>query len=200
MSYDLCDVDINREIKKVLNSLDAVDMRRDDLVIIGYNLLGKEDLAKALEKYNAMNNEKVANLRKLRYAQFYFDKFKCSLSGFKVLNLNDLSIIDMSIDEFGKLDGRNIKKLDDGSYELDRVLPIYYKDKYLGHVDWTHDYVCVKSSFLNYYIDCETLEFGIKVVRVDILGNIGKKLNHHEGTYRTSLMSENEHRKIGLWA
>lgn len=199
MSYDLYDADIDIKIREVLNSLDTVDMRRDNLVIIGYNLLGKDDLAKALEKYNAMNNEKVADFRKLRYAQFYLDKFKCSLSGFKVLNLNDLSIIDMSIDEFGKLDGRDIKKLDDGSYEIDRVLPIYYKDKYLGHVDWAYDYVCVKSSFLNYYIDCETLEFGIKVVRVDILGNIGKKLNHHEGTYRTSLMSENEHRKIEVY-
>lgn len=199
MSYDLYDVDIDIKIREVLNSLDTVDMRRDDLVIIGYNLLGKEDLAKALEKYDAMNNEKVADFRKLRYAQFYFDKFKCCLSGFKVLNLNDLSIIDMSIDEFGKLDGRNIKKLDDGSYELGRALPLYYDDKYLGHVNWVYDYVCVKSSFLNYYIDCETLEFGIKVVRVDILGNIGKKLNHHEGTYRTSLMSENEHRKIEVY-
>ena len=92
-----------------------------------------------------------------------------------------------------------VKKLDDGSYELDRVLPIYYKDKYLGHVDWVCDYVCVKSSFLNYYIDCETLEFGIKIDRVDILGNIGKKLNHHEGTYRTSLMSENEPRVLNIY-
>lgn len=194
-SYDV-GIAIDKKIREALNSLDTVDMRRDDLVIIGYNLLGEEDLSKALEKYNDMNNEKVADLRKLRYASYYFDKFKCCLSGFKVLNLDDLSIIDISIDEFGKLDGRGIKKLDDGSYELDRVLPIYYKDKYLGHVDWVYDYVCVKSSFLSYYIDCETLEFGIKVGRVDILGNIGKKLNHHEGTYRTSLMSENEHRKI----
>ena len=201
MSYDLYDVDIYKEIKKVLNSLDTVDMRRDDLVIIGYNLLGKEDLAKALEKYNAMNNEKVADFRKLRYAQFYFDKFKCCLSGFKALNLNDLSIMDVSIDEFcklDKLDGRGIKKLDDGSYELDRVLPIYYKDKYLGHVDWSYDYVCVKSSLLNYYIDCETLEFGIKIDRVDILCNIGKKLNHSNGTYKTGLMNENELRVLDI--
>ena len=191
--------DDNIKIKKVLNSLDTVDMRRDDLVIIGYNLLGEEDLAKALEKYNAMNNEKVAGFRELRYAQFYFDKFKCSLSGFKVLNLNDLSIIDISIDEFGKLDGRNVKQLDDGSYELGRALPLYYDDKYLGHARLGIDYVCVKSSFLNYYIDCETLEFGIKIDRVDILGNIGKKLNHHEGTYQTYLMHEKEIRVLDIY-
>lgn len=68
MGYSGYDVDIDIKIKKVLDSIKYVDMKRDDLVIIGYHLESDSDASKALKIYDAMLNTKIDLLRETRVA------------------------------------------------------------------------------------------------------------------------------------
>ena len=211
MGYSGYDVDIDIKIKKVLDSINYVDMKRDDLVIIGYHLESDSDASKALKIYDAMINTKIDLFREIRVANnFFYNDYSCRITGFKVFDLNDFSIYDMSLDEFGSLDSRGVKKLDDGSYKLFPILPMYYKGKYLGHVDGINDNTCIMLSnnfiSMSLFVDCETYEIGAifgngvgnQSSGVDLIGNISGKLTQGYSTYATNGMKEHELRKLNI--
>lgn len=211
MSYSGYDVDIDIKVKEILDSINYVDMKRDDLVIIGYHLESDSDASKALKIYDDMLNTKIDLLREIRVANNFFpNDYSCRITGFKVFDLNDFSISDMSLDEFGSLDARGVQKLDDGSYKLFPTLPMYYKDKYLGHVDGINDSTCIilHNSFIDMclFVDCETYGIGAafgsgvgnKSAGVDLIGNISGKLTQGYSTYATHGMKENEFRTLNI--
>ena len=211
MSYRGYDTDIDIKVKKVLDSINYVDMKRDDLVIIGYHLESDRDASKALKIYNNMINTKIDLLREIRVANNFFPMdYSCRITGFKVFDLNDFSISDMSLEEFGSLDARGVKKLDDGSYKLFPILPMYYKGKYLGHVDGINDNTCIvlSNNYINMslFVDCETYKIGAtfgngvgnQSAGVDLIGNISGKLNQGYSTYATNGMPEYENRKLNI--
>lgn len=211
MSYRGYDIDIEIKVKKVLDSLNYVDMKRDDLVIIGYHLESDSDASKALKIYDDMLNTKIDLFRETRVANCFFSMdYSCRITGFKVFDLNDFSISDMSLDEFGSLDARGVKKLDDGSYRLFPILPMYYKGKYLGHVDGINDNTCIMLSnnyiSMSLFVDCETYEIGAtfgngvgnQSAGVDLIGNISRKINKGYSTYATNGMKEYEFRNLKI--
>lgn len=112
----------------------------------------------------------------------------------------------MSLDEFGSLDARGVKRLDDGSYKLFPDLPMYYKGKYLGHVDGISDLVCIllEDNYMGMglFVDPETYEIGARVGNpyggIDISGNVYSKLNKGFSTYVTSCMKEHELRDLKI--
>jgi hypothetical protein len=211
MSYSGYNVDIDIKVRKVLDSINYVDMQRDNLVIVGYHLESDSDVSKALKIYDDMLNTKIDLLRETRVAHNFFPQgYSCRISGFKVFDLNDFSINDMSLDEFGSLGARGVKKLDDGSYKLFPYLPMYYKGKYLGHVDGISDLVCIllEDNYMGMclFVDPETYEIGARIgnpygggdAGIDISGNVSSKLNKGFPTYTTSCMKEHEFRDLKI--
>lgn len=211
MSYKEYNVDIDIKVRKVLDSINYVDMQRDNLVIIGYHLESDSDVSKALKIYDDMLNTKIDLLRETRVAHNFFPQnYSCRISGFKVFDLNDFSINDMSLDEFGSLGARGVKKLDDGSYKLFPDLPMYYKGKYLGHVDGISDLVCIllEDNYMGIclFVDPETYEIGARIgnsygggdAGIDISGNVSSKLNKGFPTYTTSCMKEHEFKDLKI--
>lgn len=211
MSYSGDVVVINTDVRKVLDSINYVDMQRDNLVIIGYHLESDSDVSKALKIYDDMLNTKIDILRETRVAHNFFPQdYSCRISGFKVFDLNDFSINDMSLDEFGSLDARGVKKLDDGSYRLFPYLPMYYKGEYLGHVDGIKDNTSIQLNnnyvSMSLFVDCETYEIGAVFGNgvgnlssgVDLIGNISGKLNQGYSTYVTHCMQEYEVRELNI--
>lgn len=211
MSYSGYDVDIDIKVKEVLDSINYIDMKRDNLVIIGYHLESDSDASKALKIYDSMLNTKVEILMDARVAGYFFpDDFSCRISGFKVFDLNDFSISDMSLDDFGSLDARGVKKLDDGSCKLFPILPMYYKGEYLGHVDGIKDRTCIMLHnnyiSMSLFVDCETYEIGAIFGNgvgnisegVDLVGNANGKINQGYSTYVTHGMEEYETRKLNI--